>query len=70
MDNMQFARFTRMALEWADEIGKLKGYDLAMVSEEVTRGFNEVQQGKNPDAVLKDVIRRVKERGDPKMRLN
>ena len=52
-----------MALEWATELGKLKGCEL-LVAEHAAWGFNEVDRGRTPDVVLKEVLAKIEENKD------
>ena len=52
-----------MAMEWATELGKLKGCEL-LVAEYTMWGFAEVERGRNPDVVLKEVLAKIEENKD------
>lgn len=52
-----------MAKEWATELGKFKGHEM-IAAEEATWGFEQVNKGRNPDIVLKEVLIRIAERID------
>lgn len=54
-------RLMTMAAEWATELSKFKGHEL-LVSEEAVWGFGEVERGRNPDIVLKEVLAKIAER--------
>lgn len=54
-------RLMAMATEWATELSKFKGHEL-LVSEEASWGFGEVERGRHPDVVLKEVIAKITER--------
>lgn len=50
-----------MALEWARELGRFWGHE-HLVAEEATWGFAELERGRHPDAVLKEVLKRIEDR--------
>lgn len=50
-----------MATEWAKELSKLKA-PYQIVSIETAWGFMEVERGRNPDIVLKEVLTRIAEK--------
>lgn len=50
-----------MAQEWASELSKFKGHEL-LVSEEAAWGVAEVERGRHPDVVLREVIAKITER--------
>ena len=52
-----------MAMEWATELGKFRGYEL-LVAEYTMWGFDEVERGRNPDVVLKEVLAKIEENKD------
>lgn len=54
-------RLLAMAREWTTELSKFKGHEL-LVSEETMWGFGEVERGRHPDVVLKEVIAKITER--------
>ena len=49
-----------MATEWATELSKFRGHEL-LVSEVMLWGFDEVERGRHPDIVLKEVIAKIGE---------
>lgn len=61
---MKTFRMLRMAKEWADELSKFKGYEY-LVAKEAEWGFAEVEKGRNPDIVLKEVLKRIEDRACP-----
>lgn len=50
-----------MAIEWANELSKFKGHEL-LVSDVTMWGFGEVERGRHPDVVLKEVIAKITDR--------
>lgn len=52
-----------MAMEWARELSKkeFNGHE-QIVAEEIARGFTQVEKGRHPDVVLREVLSRVGER--------
>lgn len=48
------------AMEWATELCKFRGYEL-LVAEYTQWGFDEVERGRNPDVVLKEVLAKIEE---------
>lgn len=58
---MKLFKLIAMAKEWAKELDKFKGHEM-LVSEETVWGFAEVERGRHPDTVLKEVIARITER--------
>lgn len=52
-----------MAKEWATELGKFSGHE-HIVADETMKGFEEVEKGRNPDIVLKEVLAKIAERID------
>lgn len=59
------ARVVGMALEWAKELNKYKKpAQLKIVSEVTMWGFGEVERGRNPDVVLKEVVKKIEDRLD------
>lgn len=56
-------RLVSMAMEWATELGKYRGYEL-LVAEYTVWGFDEVERGRNPDVVLKEVLAKIGENKD------
>lgn len=51
-------RLLSIASEWAVELGKFKGHEL-LVAEIAAWGFQEVDHGRHPDAVLKDMLAKI-----------
>jgi hypothetical protein len=49
----------QMAKEWAREIGRLDG-DEQIIAKHTIWGFGEVERGRNPDVILKEVLTRIK----------
>lgn len=47
-----------MAKEWSAELLKFKGHEL-LVSKEAMWGLGEVERGRHPDVVLKEVIAKI-----------
>lgn len=56
-------KLVKMAAEWATELGKFRGYEL-LVAEYTVWGFKEVERGRNPDVVLKEVLAKIEENKD------
>lgn len=54
-------KFMAIAREWATELSKFKGHEL-LVSEVAPWGFAEVEKGRHPDVVLREVIAKITER--------
>lgn len=54
-------RMLKIAQEWALELGKIKGHE-AIVCAETMTGFEEVDKGRNPDVVLREVLAKIEER--------
>lgn len=50
-----------MATEWANELAKFKGHEL-LAADVAQWGFAEVERGRHPDVVLKEVIAKITER--------
>ena len=52
-----------MAREWARELGakKFDGHE-SIVTEEIVAGFAEVERGRHPDAVLREVLKKIEDR--------
>lgn len=50
-----------MAVEWATELSKFNGHEL-LVSEVAAWGFAEVEKGRHPDVVLREVLAKIAER--------
>lgn len=60
---MSNKKLAKMALEWATELGKFRGCELLVV-EYIMWGFEEVERGRNPDVVLKEVLAKIEENKD------
>lgn len=59
-------RLLAMASEWATELGKICGPGQEfLVAEVAAWGFQEVEKGRHPDAVLKDMIRQIRDNLPP-----
>ena len=60
-------RMLAIVQEWATELGKpeYKGHEL-IVADEAAKGFMDVERGRNPDVVLPEVLRRIRDRIDLK----
>lgn len=54
-------KLVAMAAEWATELGRFKGHEL-LVADETLWGFSEVDRGRNPDIVLKEMLSKIKEK--------
>lgn len=63
MKNPFSIRMLTIAHEWATELGKFKGHEL-IVCEESMWGFEEVERGRHPDTVLKEMLVKIRERID------
>jgi hypothetical protein len=52
-----------MAREWARELGKqsFRGHE-QIVAQETAHGFAEVEKGRHPDTVLREILSRIEER--------
>jgi hypothetical protein len=59
MDKM---KFFDMAMEWSTEVGKIPPGNEMDTVEALTWGFGEVERGRNPDAVLKEVMAKINEK--------
>lgn len=56
------AWYVKMAREWASELGKFpKGYEF-LIAKETQAAFAEVEKGRKPDVVLKEMLARIRER--------
>lgn len=53
----------KMAQEWANELSQFRGYEHRIV-DLIQDGFGEVEKGRNPDAVLKEIIAKIRDRFD------
>lgn len=54
-------KLVAMAKEWATELGKFQGHEL-LVADEALWGFSEVNRGRNPDTVLKEMLSKINEK--------
>ena len=59
--NKSKRRLVALAVEWANELSKFRGHEL-LVSEVTLWGFGEVERGRHPDIVLKEVLAKINER--------
>lgn len=57
----QLHKFVSIAMEWAKELSKFKGHD-KIVAKETMWGFSQVERGRHPDIVLKEVIAKITEK--------
>ena len=58
-------RLWHVAKEWAKELSKFRTpEEMKVVSKVTAWGFQEVERGRNPDTVLKEVLAKIKERLD------
>ena len=56
-------RLYNIAQDWANALAKYKRpSEMQIVADETGWGFGEVLKGKRPDAVLKDVLRRIEDK--------
>ena len=49
----------KLAREWADKINDIKGIPQHILAKELSWGFRQVESGRHPDIVLKDVLERI-----------
>lgn len=58
--NINPRRMLQIAGEWATELGKFKGHEL-LAAEIASWGFLEVEKGRPPDTVLKEVLVKIQQ---------
>ena len=51
-----------LAKEWARQVNAIEGVPQHIIAEEFAWGFNQVELGRHPTIVLKDVVERIEAR--------